>query len=69
MACGVCGADEGTIPGDGTGKRSGVLGPVKRVWGSEDGVRGVVGPPRGVVGPDIRLPSATLVSPSLKTNT
>lgn len=52
------------MPGDGTGKRSGVFGPVNLGAGSEDGVRGVVGPPNGVPGPDNRLPSPTLVSPS-----
>lgn len=54
------------MPGEGTGKRSGVLGPVNLAWGSEEGVRGVVGPPKGVPGPERRLPSPTLVSPILE---
>ena len=63
--CGVWGAEGTAIPGEGTGKRSGVLGPVNLGWGSEEGVSGVVGPPKGVAGPERRLPSPTL-SPILK---
>lgn len=64
--CGVWGAEGTAMPGDGTVKRSGVLGPANLGWGSEEGVRGVVGPPRGVPGPERRLPSPTLVSPILR---
>lgn len=64
--CGVWGAEGIAMPGEGTVKRSGVLGPANLGWGSEEGVRGVVGPPRGVPGPESRLPSPTLVSPILK---